>query len=247
MTRIKTMLLGIISLVVLIGIVWEAFKWTAMRVYVGPEQALVITNKFGNPLPPDRVVVPAEDNSYKGIQEEVRGTGRYFINPVEYETKIVDQIPISAGDPERWKFNPDGTLTDPQTAPQIGLVSTKQGSTPPPGVEVVGPGEKGIQREVLTPGTYKLNPFLCDVTQHPAIVVPPGSVGVVTRLSGDLGQVSSATLTEIRASTTGPSTQPTDNANIQGPSRLVVGPTQRGILKDVLQPGIYYLNPRLVK
>ena len=26
-----------------------------------------------------------------------------------------------------------------------------------------------------------------------------------------------------------------------------MGPTQRGILKDVLQPGIYYLNPRLAK
>src|SRR5207248_10783335 len=30
-------------------------------------------------------------------------------------------------------------------------------------------------------------------------------------------------------------------------SRLVVGANQRGILKDVLQPGIYYLNPRMVK
>ena len=30
-------------------------------------------------------------------------------------------------------------------------------------------------------------------------------------------------------------------------SRLVGGDHQRGILKDVLQPGIYYLNPRMVK
>ena len=38
------------------------------------------------------------------------------------------------------------------------------------------------------------------------------------------------------------STQPAS-----APTRLVTGPKQRGILKDVLQPGIYYLNPRLAK
>ena len=60
--------------------------------------------------------------------------------------------------------------------------------------------------------------------------------------------VANATLTEIRASTTGPSTQQTAlPQDLVGPSRLVVGPTQRGILKDVLQPGIYYVNPRLMK
>jgi regulator of protease activity HflC (stomatin/prohibitin superfamily) len=31
------------------------------------------------------------------------------------------------------------------------------------------------------------------------------------------------------------------------PSRLIVGANQRGILHDVLQPGIYYLNPRVYK
>ncbi|HVT90767.1 MAG TPA: SPFH domain-containing protein [Tepidisphaeraceae bacterium] len=104
-------------------------------------------------------------------------------------------------------------------------------------------GQKGIQREVLTPGTYKINPYLYDVQLQPAVIVPPGSVGVVTRLSGDMGEVTTATLTQIRASTTGPATQ----MDTAAPSRLVVGATQRGILKDVLQPGIYYLNPRLVK
>ena len=59
--------------------------------------------------------------------------------------------------------------------------------------------------------------------------------------------VASATLSQIRASTTGPSTQPDTEPDPRTVSRLVVGPTQRGILKDVLQPGIYYLNPRLVK
>jgi regulator of protease activity HflC (stomatin/prohibitin superfamily) len=70
---------------------------------------------------------------------------------------------------------------------------------------------------------------------------------VVTRLSGERGATTSVTLTEIRDSTLGPSTQPGGVTTSHAPSRLIAGATQRGVLKDVLQPGIYYVNPRLVK
>jgi hypothetical protein len=246
MNRIQSILSGVIVAIVLLVGVWEAFKWTAMRVYVGPDEALVVTNKFGQPLPPDRIVVPANDNQYKGVEEAVRGPGRYFLNPVEYEWQTVPLIEIPAGDPQSWDWNEDGTLKNPDTAPKIGLVSRKQGKAPSAGSEIVNPDEKGVQKEVLTPGTYKINPFLEEVTVVPAVVVPPGSVGVVTRLIGDVGQVSSATLTQIAANTTGPATQPGQETTT-GPTRLVVGANQRGILKDVLQPGIYYLNPRMIK
>src|SRR5262245_13166648 len=235
MTRIKTIITGALAALVLVYGVWLVIKWGVMRIYVGPDEALVIINKFGDPLPADLVVVPRDNNSYKGVREEVLGPGRYFFNPVEYDHKIVKLTQIPAGAPENWQFKPDGLLADPSTAPQIGLVALKQGATPPPGVEVVKPGQKGIQEHVLTPGTYKINPNLYDVTTLPAVVTRPGSVAVVTRLSGDMGEVSSATLTQIRDSTTVPSTQQTDPTNHQGPSRLVVGPTQRGILRDVLQ------------
>ena len=85
----------------------------------------------------------------------------------------------------------------------IGLVSCKQGKTAPPGQEVVDVGYRGIQKEVLTPGTYKINPHLYSVTLVPAVVVPPGYVGVTTRLTGDRGATTSVTLTEIRSQTSG--------------------------------------------
>jgi hypothetical protein len=103
---------------------------------------------------------------------------------------------------------------------------------------VVDAGYRGIQAEVLTPGTYKINPYVEEVTQVPAVVVPPGSVGVVTRLVGGEQSVQSQ-------SNTGPVT--TAPADASPPSRIVTDNTQRGILRDVLQPGIYYLNPRMVK
>lgn len=249
MSRGKIILKGIIVLAVLLMLIGEVTKWTVMRVYVPPDKALVVINKFGNALPQGLVVVPKEDNSYKGVQEDVLGPGRYFFNPVEYATELVDLTVIPGGAPEHWAFKADGSLADITTSPMIGLVTMKQGKTPAPGKEVVDAGEKGIQREVLTPGTYKFNPYLCEITLMPAVVVPPGSVGVVTRLSGDVVETATATLSEIRASTSRPATMPAQAQmqDPQSPSRLVVGPTQRGILRDVLQPGIYYLNPRLLK
>ena len=223
------------------------FMWTAERVFVGPDEALMVINKFGDPLPADLIVVPHDNNKFKGVQEELRGPGRYFLNPVTTDWKVVPLTQIPAGDPTKWEWDDDGNIKDPSTLPQVGIVSLKQGKTAPPGMDVVDAGYKGIQKSVLTPGTYKINPQAYEVTLAPAVVVPPGSVGVVTRLVGDTGPVDQAMFqdTGLMDATTKPS--PTTAADESTMSRLAVGPTQRGILKDVLQPGIYYLNPRMEK
>ena len=225
----------------------QAWWWIVCRVYVGPGEVLVVIDKFGDELPAHLVVVPRDSyGTYKGIREEVLGPGRYFFNPIFHETKLVPATVIRVGEPERWEWTPDGHLKRPETAPHVGLVTVKQGAEHD--AEVVPAGHKGIQQGVLTPGVYKLNPYLVEVREAPAVVIPPGSVGVVTRLFGDAGQVVSAPLTEIVASTTSPTTRPEQARRQQSaPSRLVAGPNQRGVLRDVLQPGIYYLNPRMYK
>jgi hypothetical protein len=236
--RIILLVLGVVAVIILGP--GTIFRYTAERVFVGPDESLMVINKFGDPLPADRIVVPASDNHYKGIQEELRGPGRYFLNPLEYDWKVVPLVEIPAGDPQRWDWDEEGRIKDASALPKVGVVTLKQGKDAPPGMEVVDAGFKGVQKQVLTPGTYKINPQEYEVTLADAVVVPPGSVGVVTRLVGDsTGTVDSAPIT---AAT--PSTQP---AGDDESSRLVVGPNQRGILKDVLQPGIYYLNPRMVK
>jgi SPFH domain / Band 7 family len=249
MQRIKAMIPGIFILVVLVYGAWLGWEWGVERVYVGPNEALVVLSKYGQALPSDMVVVPKDKyHQYKGVQEEVRGPGRYFINPVFYDTQRVPLLTIPAGDPKRWNWTPTGELSAPEAAPKVGLVTSKQGQTPPPGHEVVEAGFKGIQRQVLTPGTYKLNPYLYEVQIVPAVMVPPGSVGVVTRLFGERGDVVSVPLTTGKANP--PEVGAPSGAAAPAPqaaSRLVVGEEQRGILRDVLQPGIYYLNPRLYK
>jgi regulator of protease activity HflC (stomatin/prohibitin superfamily) len=144
---------------------------------------------------------------------------------VRYDWKVVDQLEIPAGDPTKWAWDSHGQLTDPSTAPMVGVVTLKQGADPVGSSEVVPDGYKGIQRSVLTPGTYKINPYLCEVKLEPAVVIPPGSVGVLTRLVGE----------------TPPATENSDASN----ARLVSDPSFRGISRNVLQAGIYYLNPRM--
>ena len=245
MSRVSTIVKGVVALVVLTYGLWLAYKWTAMRQYVPHDRALLVIAKYGKPLPPDRIVVPrGEEGRYKGIHEEVLGPGRYFINPVFYETETVELIHIPAGDPQKWEWDADGRLTSTDAAPMVGLVTVQEGRDPADGREVVAPGEKGVQREVLTPGTYKINPRQKRVTLVPAVVVPPGSVGVVTRLIGDTGPgiVESAPLSTAPTTTpsTGPTTGPATAPAVRPvPSRIVLGATQRGVLKAGLQPGIY--------
>jgi hypothetical protein len=128
----------------------QIFKWTGERVFVAPDEALMVINKFGDPLPSNMIVVPSDENHYKGIQEELRGPGRYFLDPVEYDWKIVPLVDIPAGDPESWAWDQDGKIQDETTLPKVGIVTLKQGKIAPPGLEVVDRGFKGVQKEVLT-------------------------------------------------------------------------------------------------
>jgi hypothetical protein len=91
-------------------------------------------------------------------------------------------------------------------------------------------GQKGPQVSVLKPGTYKINKYLFDVnTNTPATVVTEGYVGVV---KSNVQQVKKeaeviATLSDSNAS----------NLKAQ-----VVPKGYRGIWKEVLTAGQYYLN-----
>ena len=95
MKRIRILTTLLIVLVVLAIPLWELVKWTQMRVFVDTDQALVVINKFGASLPPDRIVVPRGDNHFKGVREDVLGPGRYFFDPLEFDTKLVPLVSIS--------------------------------------------------------------------------------------------------------------------------------------------------------
>ena len=99
---------------------------------------------------------------------------------------------------------------------QVGIVTSKVGKPLPPG-EIIAPDHsyQGVWRDVLGPGLHRLNPQGYSVEITDAINIPIGYVGVVTSQTGKAAPVGE-----------------------------FAGPGSKGVLKDVLQPGLYYINPR---
>jgi regulator of protease activity HflC (stomatin/prohibitin superfamily) len=95
-----------------------------------------------------------------------------------------------------------------------------------------------------------------EVEFHPAVVIPAGFVGVVTNLFGDQPKVSAAQAVpglgslEAREGTPSAGDQ-TGQADERGELisyvRPLANPGERGTLRDVLQPGVYFINPKIQK
>lgn len=111
----------------------------------------------------------------------------------------------------------DWEIVDALSIPpgKVGVVTSQVGDNLPPGEFLAEPGQKGTWRKVLGPGRYRLNPIGYSVEVIDAVSIPVGFSGVVTNLSGD-----------------------------PAPEGAFATPAQKGVRSDVLQPGIYYINPR---
>ncbi len=75
---------------------------------------------------------------------------------------------------------------------------------------------KGIVPDVLREGRYPLHPYLFELQIHDPVIIPAGYRGVLTNLAGPLPE---------------------------NPNQLLVEQGFRGVQKEVLDAGTYYLNP----
>ena len=200
----------VLGLVGYLGI-WQ---WMICRIEVPAGSSLLIRYKgpwpFGaTPQAPEGTLVQTDAAGRPlqvGILEAMPGPGRHFYSPLEFETQIVKDEIVPPG--------------------KLGVVVSKIGKPLPEGSYLVDePGYRGILRNVLTPGRYRINKYGFDVKLVEAdacvetatrvkrkpedpTLIPPGYVGVVTNKASN-------------------------------PS----AGEDRGIRKEVLQPGIYFLNP----
>lgn len=210
---------AIITLVILGLIGYTAFEWTFNRVYVPEGYSLQVRYK-GPPLPllpgsrptatPGTFAeVDANGNPKQlGILKEMRGPGRHFFWFGWWETKLIKDTLVNPG--------------------EVAVVTSKMGSDLSGGNFIVdgtldNTKEKGILRQVLGPGTYRINDYaytvdvIQELTENSGLQVkhsgwvsiPAGYVGVVTNLAEN------------------------KLANVQP-----------GIQNKVLQPGLYPINPR---
>ncbi|MEI8078071.1 MAG: SPFH domain-containing protein, partial [bacterium] len=185
----------VVFLVAVVMAAWGLWMWGFCRFYVPPGCMAVVTAKAGAALRPGQILAK---NDQKGVREETLTEGRHFLNPIAYEWQIVPAQHIPAG--------------------KVGIVTSKVGEDLPPGEFLARDGQKGIWKNVLGPGVYRLNPLGYQVDIQDAISIPIGYVGVVTSLSG-----------------------------VQAPDGSFATAGQEGVLADVLQPVLYYLNPNAYK
>ncbi len=249
-----------IGLLLVTVAVLGAVAWFTFRVYVPEDQCAVLIRKMGDPLPSGQLL--AREPGQRGIQEGVLGPGRHFYNPIVWDYQLKPLTVVPAGDPGTWEWVHSlsqrqrdalraGTFAFKGRFPMVGVVTRKVGEKPAPGQVVVtrDSGIKGILREVLTPGTYKINPYMYDIELHPAVVIPAGFVGVVTNLFGDQSATASGPSAPEAPDESAPETG--DNAGGEdefvSQVRPLARPGQRGTLRDVLQPGVYFINPKLQK
>lgn len=170
--------------------------WIAIVSLVRVERGMValLIKKTGLDLPDGEIMAPGP--GYKGIQREMLSEGWHLLNPLVWEWQIAEQFEVPAG--------------------KVGVRLRHHGKPLRPGQLLADPDQKGIDREVLKPARYAINPLLESVILKDAVAIPPGYVGVVTLLAGR---------------------DPAD------PNRFVVDNGERGIQRATLKAGSHYVNP----
>ena len=206
--RSRVLVPGLVALALIAVCGATVFHWTVNRVYVPVGKSLLLRYK-GPLVLPAKVATPgfwAEEGEV-GVRRELRGPGRHFYCPLWYETKLIDDVEILPG--------------------EVGVVTCKVGESLPDG-EFLVDGEvgetrhKGILRQPLGPGRYRINPYgyKVDVIETLEasgggqrkvsgwVNIPSGYVGVVTNLAANAATGRAA-----------------------------------GIQREVFPPGIYLVNP----
>jgi uncharacterized membrane protein YqiK len=232
---------------------WHFFLWPwqysvekiDMIVVPEGEIAIVIAND-GDSIPDgrqfaDRVesksfqdaVTFLTNGGQKGRQLAKLTTGTYRIN-----TRLFDVITSkTAGN-----YGIDGRMLHvvSVSAEHVGIVTVHDGKSLPVG-ETAAPsvdghhsyqdehafisvgGYKGLQHEVITPGTYSFNPWFVTVEIVEMTHIPIASVGVVNSFVGDIG---------------------VDVSGVDFKYGDIVENGKRGIWQTPLNPGLYPLNLR---
>ncbi|MCX8039322.1 MAG: SPFH domain-containing protein [Planctomycetota bacterium] len=197
----------------------------ASSVVIAADRTGVVIKYFGDPLPPGAIVAR---HGEQGPQARILGPGWHFgYFPLLYEVQEVPVMVIEHG--------------------KLGFVTAHDGEPLPSGeiyakpwdsaTEMLDPerffaggGQRGPQATVLTPGTYRYNPALHDIQTIDALIVAPGTVAVITARTG--------------------APAPSESPLVNGVP--LVPRTCRGIWREPLPPGAYYINthayaPTIVK
>ena len=228
------------------GLYFWYFSWQyrveiSKFITIPPGRVGVIEARDGKPLTPGHIFAAAiESNSFqdarrfltnggeRGPQINVLPPSTYRINTSVFDVEIVpafevpqnkigivtmsDGVQLNTGEIA-------GKIVDGHNGFQDGDAFIKNG------------GNKGLQEQVLMPGTYYLNPGLVSVELVDMFRVPIGYVGVVVSNVG------------VAPAITNPAVEGEDQRTIKRGARLA-NAGEKGVQRDPKDPGVYAINPR---
>jgi len=198
------------------------FVWFVMRVEVNANELLVLINKTGKTLPRELVAEYGDQVVlYPALCEAVAAKTGETPEKVRSRYKGIRYEVMGEG---RYFYNPYSfkRIIQPATLVsqnEVGVLIRKYGKPLPfPKTVATEPDERGPVAKILPPARHNINPLAYEVQKFPAIQIPEGHVGVVTLLSG-----------------TDPKVKNT----------YTVEPSEKGVQRQTLPPGLEYINPYL--
>jgi regulator of protease activity HflC (stomatin/prohibitin superfamily) len=211
---------------------WPFYKVTRLALVEVPQGKIaMVTAVDGNPLRPGQLLgqaVPDHqgfqdgraflmNGGQKGPQVDILTPGQYRINTRLFELEFADAVVVRTGEIGIVEAF-DGTELRQE---QILGDSVRGHSDFQSGhAFLVANGQRGPQLDILKPGMYYINPLLFAVTVQPATVINIGEVGVIRSNVGILPPMGE-----------------------DGRTPDLVHEGYRGVLKTVIEPNTYYLNP----
>lgn len=153
----------------------------------------------------------------KGPQVDMITPGMYYINPRMFAVQLAAAVKVRTGEIGIVEAFDGGELRDEQILGDSikGHNDFQYGQA-----FLDNGGQRGPQLDILKPGMYYINPLLFDVAVQDATVINIGEVGVIRSNVGILPPVGE-----------------------DGRTPDLVDEGYRGVLKSVIEPNTYYLNP----
>ena len=198
------------------------------------EVGILTRNMFGRKMPEGQILAR---KGQVGVQAGTLVPGLYWRLPIMWS---ITKVPIVTVDNE-----------------SVGLVESVDGDPLPKGrvladeVEcnqfqdgemfLANHGKKGPQVGILRPGTYRINIRLFSVTQAPAIKIDENNIGIAIAKDG-IPLPSGYIVAPKALNADGTEA---DHKFYQNGQMFIDSKGYRGPQLDTLQPGIYYINPRL--
>jgi len=218
----------VLSLAIIVFVLLLIFILPGFALVRADEVGILTKKMFGKKLPQGRIIASEGE---VGVQADTLMPGLYWRFPIV------------------WKINKTKVVQIPQG--KVGIVEAIDGQSLQKGrlladdVEcnsyqdakafLRNGGRKGPQVAILLPGTYRINTAVFKIELSPALEVPKEMVGVVVAMDGTPLPSGFIVAPEPNG----------DHKHFQDGQAFITAEGYRGPQLETLQPGEYYINPRL--